>query len=307
VLFALCFAALATHPKEPEFQAWMQTYEKVYADQVEYQQRFEIYLSAIETVAELNQQGGNATFGLNKYADWTKEEFSRLLGLKKVSLSNAPALENAPLVDAPASFDWCSNGKCTAVKDQGQCGSCWAFATTENIESVWMIGKHGSVTLSPQQIVDCDTGEQGCSGGDPAQAYQYVHNQGGLDTLSFYPYHAVRGACRYSAAHVGARIAGEKNGYGNSEDQMAANLANTAPFSIIVDASSWQYYKNGILPSASCGKNLDHAVQAVGYEMGKYWRVRNSWGTGWGENGFIRLEFGKNTCGLTTEVLTATL
>jgi len=99
----------------------------------------------------------------------------------------------------------------------------------------------------------------------------------------------------------------KKNGFGGNENQMAANLAATAPFSIIVDASSWQYYKNGILPSSQCGKNLDHAVVAVGYVEGQYWRVRNSWGTSWGENGFIRLQYGENTCGMNTEVLTATL
>jgi len=216
-------------------------------------------------------------------------------------------LPNAPLTTAPSSFNWCTQGHCTPIKDQGQCGSCWAFATTENIESVSSIKGKGLPVLSPQQIVDCDTSEAGCGGGDPAQAYLYVRQQGGIDTNSYYPYKAVRGSCRYSSADVGARVTGEANGYGGSENQMAANLAATAPFSIIVDASSWQYYKSGVLASSACGKSLDHAVVAVGYSLPDYWIVRNSWGAGWGENGYIRLQFNANTCGIRTEVLTATM
>jgi len=307
VLCALFIAALAEHALEPDFRAWMLQHEKVYAADSEYQYRFQVYLSSVEKVAELNNNNDGVTYALNKFADWTEEEFATLRGYKKMATEPAPVAENAPLVSAPSAYDWCSQGKCTPVKDQGQCGSCWAFATTENIESVWMIGGHSSVQLSPQQIVDCDTGEAGCNGGDPRQAYGYVHSAGGLDTSSYYPYNAVQGSCKFSSAHIGAKISGSKNTYGGSEDQMAANLASTAPFSILVDASSWQFYSGGILPASSCGQNLDHAVVAVGYSMGQYWRVRNSWGSSWGESGFIRLQFGKNTCGLQSEVMSSTL
>jgi len=300
--------AFSTHEREPEFREWMLKYNKGYATQLEYQTRFKVYLAAIETVDQLNQNApANVTYALNSLADITAEEFRVRLG-SFVSNQPSVALVNAPLSSAPNSFDWCNSGKCTPIKDQGQCGSCWAFATTENIESVHMIKEGSLPDLSPQQIVDCDTGEAGCGGGDPKQAYMYVRSQGGLDTESFYPYRAVGGSCKFSAAHVGAKISGEANGFGGSENQMAANLASTAPFSIIVDASSWQYYSSGILPASKCGHSLDHAVVAVGYDLSaKYWRVRNSWGAGWGEHGFIRLEFGTNTCGLRTEVLTSTV
>jgi cathepsin H len=283
---------------------------RIYADDVEYQRRFAIYQAASVKVDELNTNTDGVEYALNKYADWTPEEFKRLLGYKKANTTAAaiPALENAPLDSAPNAFDWCERGACTPVKDQAQCGSCWAFATTENIESVWHIKGRGLPVLAPQQIVDCDRNEYGCNGGDPRQAYMYVKNQGGIDTNAYYPYRAVQGACRFSAGAVAAKVTGEQDGYGGSEEQMAANLAAIAPFSIIVDAQSWQYYKGGVLPSSQCGKSLDHAVVAVGYnkEQG-FWRVRNSWGAGWGESGFIRLQFNANTCGIQTEVLTATV
>jgi len=199
---------------------------------------------------------------------------------------------------------------CTPIKNQEQCGSCWAFATTENIESVWAIaGKANALTpLAPQEIVDCDTGEEGCNGGDPAQAYPWVAQEGGMDTEANYPYTGEDGTCAFPSGQVVAQISSYANGYGGSEQQMAANLASTAPFSIIVDASSWQDYTSGILPASQCGTNLDHAVIAAGYDMNSgYWNVRNSWGTDWGMNGYIQLQFGQNTCGMTTEVLTATL
>jgi len=309
LLVAIFTLALA-HPKEGEFRMWMKKYEKKYETETEYLRRFINFLASLDKIKYLNDNTkDDATFGLNNFADWTHEEFSALLGMKGYiprNLESIPKLTNAPIVNAPAAFDWCNSGHCTGVKDQGQCGSCWAFATAENIESVSSIKGRGLPTLSPQQIVDCDAGEQGCGGGDPQQAYQYVVQQGGLDTEASYPYRAVQGSCKFNPSTVGAKITGEANGFGGSEQQMAANLAGNAPFSIIVDASSWQFYQGGIL--SSCGQNLDHAVIAAGYDMNAgYWRVRNSWGSGWGEGGFIRLRFGSNTCGMTTEVLTATM
>jgi C1A family cysteine protease len=288
----------------------MGRFNKKYSTQEEHDHKFNNYLASIEKVVELNRNSANnVTFGLNNLADLSPVEFKNLLGYKPrttQALRTIPHLPPADVSQAPSAFDWClTQSKCTPVKDQAQCGSCWAFATTENIESVWAIGGNGLPVLSPQQIVDCDTGEQGCSGGDPQQAYEYVVSQGGLDTAASYPYTGEGGTCAFNAANVAAKISGEANGFGGSEAQMAANLATTAPFSIIVDASSWQYYTGGIL--STCGTSLDHAVIAAGYSLNSYWNVRNSWGAGWGENGFIRLAFGQNTCGMTTEVLTSTL
>jgi C1A family cysteine protease len=291
--------------------SWKQKFNKRYATQAEHETRFQNYLTSIEKVDELNKNSVNVTYGLNNLADLTNEEFKVRLGYRPRPMEIPhPKLVNVDVNQAPSAFDWClQQGKCTPIKDQGQCGSCWAFATTENIESVWAIGNQPNALtpLAPQEIVDCDTGEQGCNGGDPQQAYPWVAQEGGMDTESSYPYTAEDGTCAFSQSNVAAKISSANNGFGGSEQQMAANLASTAPFSIIVDASSWQYYTGGVLPASQCGQSLDHAVIAAGYQMGNYWNVRNSWGTGWGESGYIRLQFGQNTCGLTTEVLTSVL
>jgi len=315
LLLALVAIALGA-PSEYEFLSWMNTHQKVYSSQTEYKYRYAVFVENSVKVDALNKQsqslGSSATFGMNNLADLTDEEFKVRLGYKQTGsmvARNLPKLVNADMAAAPAAFDWClTQGKCTAIKDQGQCGSCWAFATTENIESVWDIHGHGLIAMSPQEIVDCDTAMDGCNGGDPAQAYKFVVSEGGLDTEASYPYTARDGPCKFKPADVAAKIRGEANGFGGSEPQMAANLASTAPFSIIVDASKWQFYNGGILKSTQCGHSLDHAVIAAGYSItDKYWNVRNSWGTGWGERGYIRLEYDKNTCGMNTEVLTSTL
>jgi len=313
ILLALISLSLAV-PSENDFLSWMNTHGRSYASQTEYKYRYGVFVSNSRIVDQLNKEskvlGSSATFGLNNLADYTPEEFQVRLGYKQSgSQRQVGELDNASMDAAPAEFDWClTEGKCTAVKDQGQCGSCWAFATTENIESVWHIHGHPLIDMAPQEIVDCDTEMDGCGGGDPEQAYLFVVSEGGLDTEKSYPYTAQNGPCRFKPADVAAKIKGETNGFGGSENQMAANLAATAPFSIIVDASKWQFYTGGILKATQCGHTLDHAVIASGYSLtDKYWNVRNSWGTGWGEKGYIRLEFGHNTCGLTTEVLTSHL
>jgi C1A family cysteine protease len=293
----------------------MQQYGKVYATQVEYETRLANFVATTKRIAELNAQSkainSDATFGLNKFADLSTEEFAVFLG-QKGYVPNFEGGEVAEPVtaDAPTSFDWRTENKITPVKDQAQCGSCWAFSCTESIESVYMIAKgvNGAQMppLAPQQIVDCDTGDGGCSGGDLPSCYKYVISAGGLEKESDYPYHAKDEACKNVRTKDYVKISNFKyvipSGSSN-ENTMATFLAASSPISIIVDASSWSSYRSGVLQASQCGHNLDHAVQAVGYDTGKgYWIVRNSWGADWGENGFIRLQFGKNTCGMTSEV-----
>jgi len=300
-------------PLTVTFQRWIRHYGKIYASQDEYQNRFTIFQENMKKAAELNAQNTTARFGATKFADLTHEEFAVRLGMKGyVPKVTNRAVTPAPQTKAPANFDWRNNNGqsyITAVKDQGQCGSCWAFATTESIESAWILSKGISASqmppLAPQQIVDCDTTDQGCNGGDPPTAYQYVISAGGIETNQDYPYTAQDGNCNFDSSSVYATISNFQYAIpqGGDENTMANVLATTAPLAIIVDASSWQYYTGGVL--SSCGTSLDHAVMAVGYSQTAatpYWIVRNSWGSDWGENGFIRLQFGQNTCGITSEV-----
>jgi len=219
-----------------------------------------------------------------------------------------------PRIGGPTTFDWRDHGAVTAVKDQGQCGSCWAFSVTENVESVWILSKGLTNTtlppLAPQQIVDCDTSDAGCDGGNPPTAYDYIISAGGLDGEKDYPYTAQDGTCSFKASAVVAKISNFKYATSGDEDTMRDNLASWAPLSICVDARYWQDYTGGIMAEWQCDwvVQLDHCVQAVGYDTTAstpFWIVRNSWGTDWGEAGYIRLQYGANTCGLTDESTSA--
>jgi len=163
--------------------------------------------------------------------------------------------------------------------------------------------------LAPQQIVDCDKTDGGCNGGWPRTAYEYVIKAGGQDTEASYPYKAVNQACHFLPADVESKIASWKYATTTkNEDEMKTATATVAPLSICVDASQWQFYSSGVFKASQCGTDLDHCVQIVGYDTTgtePYWNVRNSWGANWGEKGFIRLQYGANTCGLAQEVTTS--
>jgi C1A family cysteine protease len=256
-------------------------------------------------------QGQGAVFGLNKFSDMAHDEW------KAKYLSNVPrSTSERPVpqptgVQAPQSLDWRTSGVVTAVKNQKQCGSCWAFSATETIESSWMMANNVTnitfAPLAPQQIVDCDNMDGGCDGGNPYTAYQYVMSAGGLDKESAYPYTGNDGPCEFKPASVGAKITGWKYACGEEDEKtLLNNVASKGPLSICVDAQNWQDYTGGVMSGWQCAwiNVLDHCVQAVGYDLNastQYWLVRNSWGTDWGESGYIRLSYGDNTCGLTNE------
>jgi len=194
-------------------------------------------------------------------------------------------------------------------KNEGQCGSCWAMTVVMAIESAYMIhkGKINQPPLSTQQIIDCDTADGGCNGGDPRTAYAYVVKAGGLETDADYPYNAMTGtACLANETLEQDPITGYQLAIpqGSLDEILLANfLATNQPISTAVDAESWSTYSGGVLMASQCGTEIDHGVQIVAYkglDKNGYWVIRNMWGSDWGENGFIRLQFGMNTCGLTS-------
>jgi len=217
----------------------------------------------------------------------------------------------------PQVLDWRTSGVVTAVKNQEQCGSCWAFSATETIESAWMLAKNIKVgsfaPLGPQQIVDCDNSDGGCNGGNPPTAYEYVIGAGGQETEKAYPYTGEDGSCKFNAAYVESKISAWSYACDEyDETTLKKNVATKGPLSICVDAANWQYYTSGVMTAWECAwvNELDHCVQAVGYDMTAstpYWLVRNSWGTSWGESGYIKLAYGDNTCGLTNEATYVTV
>jgi len=301
---------------ESAFESWMIVNEKQYESDAEYLHRLAIYSVNVQKLQQLNDNSnGGALFTINDFADLTASEFaSKYLGSVP---SSTPEYERdvlvLPGVAAPDTYSWNSKGKLTAVKDQKQCGSCWAFSVTENIESVWMIAKDLSPAdmkpLAPQQIVDCDKRDGGCNGGDTPSAYDYVISAGGMDTEDSYPYKAVNEACHFKQADVFAKISSFKYATKTkNEEEMKEATATVAPLSICVDAQPWQFYSSGVMTRSQCGTSLDHCVQIEGYDTSSstpYWNVRNSWGPRWGEKGYIRLQYGMNTCGLAQEATTA--
>jgi len=314
IAFALLFSLVFCSDIETEFTKWAYNNNKIYSDE-EYQYRLAVFASNVDLIQQLNEaSNGGAIFGLNEFADISPEEFRKSHnGFVPGNDDGERELLDLPAVTAPNSFSWITQQKVTPVKNQAQCGSCWAFSATENIESVWMIAKNltnsNMKPLAPQQIVDCDKQDGGCNGGWPRTAYQYVIGAKGQDTESSYPYRAVNQACHFLPADVEAVITSWKYAtQSRSETQMQTAVATVAPLSICVDAAQWQFYKNGVMTPSQCGTSLDHCVQIVGYDVSAstpYWNVRNSWGASWGESGFIRLAYGHNTCGCAQEATTS--
>jgi cathepsin F len=281
--------------------------------------RYNNFKANLKTIEKLNANSPNKVFGINKFTDMSRQEFRAKYLMKKGMIKNHKTLSAdqvlVPTVKATVDrFDWRDKGAVTSVKDQKQCGSCWAFSATENIESVWILGGHGdnkSIILSPQQIVDCDDDDTGCDGGDTPTAFNYVKKAGGLESEKSYPYRGHDGDCKFKVSSVVAKISGFKYATTNSDETtMKGNLVSYAPLSICVDAANWQFYNGGILTPRDCGTDLDHCVQLIGFDATtshNYWMVRNSWGTDWGIDGYIKLQMGGDTCGCADEATTAIL
>jgi len=246
---------------------------------------------------------------INKFADMTNEEFSaQYLGYKPLdpSLKKATPFRYANSI-APESMDWRDADAVSEVKDQGGCGSCWSFSATGAMEGIYAIA-HGvqagkrRTTFSEQQLVDCDTYDGGCGGGNMDTAFQYVIDNGGIDSEKDYPYTARDGTCdkQKEAKHVGS-IDGYEDVPPNDEEALMKAVANQ-PVSVAIEAdqSGFQLYAGGVF-DGECGTALDHGVLAVGYDTtgdSPYWIIKNSWGESWGMTGFMHMVMFKNECGI---------
>jgi len=285
---------------------WMEHFGKKYESVEEEYNRFGIFLQNMQKIALWNTDSDNgASLRPNQFTDLTNEEFVQYVHGKngKCYSGKRPqftiggkrhAQVKAPQVSAnPTAVDWTTKGVVTPVKNQGQCGSCWAFSTTGSIECNYAIA-HGVLnSLSEQQLVDCSfaEGNLGCDGGEMDSAFQYVIKEGGLCSETAYPYTAQDGKCQSTTCGTKYDPIVNYTDVTKRNEQDLENAAVLGCVSVAIEADqfAFQYYSSGVL-TGTCGTNLDHGVLVVGYGVDNgqdYWKVKNSWGADWGEDGYV--------------------
>lgn len=340
-------------PMESKFKYWATTQSKPYVTkrvfeketggttvqilptpgmEDEYAARYGAFAENVKKAHGYNVKSqGRSVHGITKFMDMPEEEFMKQRGGMIVDAATHEEFKQMPKVKksaseflrgagASGSKDWVQEGMTTAVKDQGQCGSCWAFSTTEQVES--MAIKAGitdpdgdNYVLGPQELVSCDhNGDMGCNGGLPLNALKWLEKRG-LEQESDYPYMSgftgQSGTCSMTKSDQVIEVSSFKrvSSGADSESDLVDYLLNEGPVSVGVDANgAWQTYQGGVMTPDLCEGQLDHAVQAVGVDTESfepYIKVRNSWGPDWGEDGFIRLAQGSNTCGVANMGVTA--
>nr|AOH96646.1 cathepsin L-like protein [Paragonimus pseudoheterotremus] len=293
------------------YEQFKRDYGKIYANDDD-EKRFAIFKdNLVRAQTYQMHERGTAKYGVTQFFDLTPEEFAA----KYLSSPIDDQVEHVQLNDlkaAPERIDWREKGAVAPVEDQGWCGSCWAFSVAGNIEGQWFLKTGQLVSLSKQQLVDCDTVDSGCNGGWPPLTYGEIKRLGGLEAQRDYPYVGREQTCRLDKSKLLAKIDGsvvlERDEY-----KQAAWLAEHGPMASALNANYFQYYRSGISHPSSYECNpdgLNHAVLTVGYgtENGiPYWTIKNSWGTGWGENGYFRLYRGDGTCGIEKVVSSAVI
>ena len=295
---AICFASVNAAVSD-DFSRFIHSFG-IKMNETEYAIRQEIFSANMELIKKHNADP-NASYkmGVNQFTHLTSEEFA---ARNRFSFGDATPKTTNTVGNTPKSpIDWTTKNGVSKVKNQGQCGSCWAFGATGAIESAYLI-KGQSVLLSEEELVDCDSQSNGCQGGRSDLAFEYIKTKHGLTSESEYPYTAGNtqkaGECK---VNQNSNRVGPISGYQTVSDLGSA--LETAPVAVAVDASKWNTYESGVF-NGECDGQLDHAVLLVGYgtdESGNgFWKIKNSWGESWGERGFIRIPSSEGSdCGIT--------
>ncbi|MCD7463154.1 hypothetical protein HAX54_050046 [Datura stramonium] len=282
-------------------EQWMAQHGRVYKDDVEKAERLKTFQQNLDYIESVNKAGTRTyKLGVNKFADMTNEEFRATRNGYRMSSHdqkiNATSFRYKD-VTVPDKMDWREKDVVTAIKNQGECGCCWAFSAVASMEGINKITTGNLISLSEQELVDCDTSSnQGCEGGFMNKAFEFIIRNDGLTSESSYPFKGIDDTCKIGEeTNNVAKITGYENVPTKSESDLLKVVANQ-PVSVAIDASGsdFQLYSSGVF-TGECGTDLDHGVTIVGYgedsEDGtKYWIVKNSWGTSWGENGYIRMQ-----------------
>lgn len=307
--------------KDVIFEEWEEfktRFAKSYTDKSEENFRLKVFMENKHRIAKHNQRAANGlksyTLEMNQFGDLLHHEFISIMNGYKKSYKtdslNGSAYLSPAHVAIPDSVDWRKEGYVTPIKNQGQCGSCWAFSTTGSLEGQHFRATGKLVSLSEQNLVDCSKkfGNNGCEGGLMDNAFQYVRENHGIDTENSYPYEGIDDKCRFKPKNIGATDTGFVDIPSGSETKLQEAVATIGPVSVAIDASheSFQLYSQGVYDEPDCStEELDHGVLVVGYgttaEGQDYWIVKNSWGTQWGDEGYIKMSRNKkNQCGIAT-------
>lgn len=322
------FAKESDAEKKQRFEAFKGDFRKSYKDSSEDDQKYNVFLNNLARIDDLNLAAGSMVHGVTQFSDITNAEFqakyltpratfqAQAANLRSNAIENAQDNEKHGNVKLEAvNVDWSAAGRTTAIKNQGGCGSCWAFGITEQIESdaIRLLSK--TYILAPQQVVDCDTSNLGCNGGNEAPALTYVKNAGGICLEADYPYTSggtqTAGTCKTSVVSTKKVVTISSYTRILGESSVATFVTNTGPVTIAVDATTWDTYpSSGPIWStsqcpASASSKLNHVVQLVGLYIPSsgqsYWKIRNQWGTSWGSSGYMYITYGTNTCGMSSD------
>uniref|UniRef100_A0A914YF74 Uncharacterized protein n=1 Tax=Panagrolaimus superbus TaxID=310955 RepID=A0A914YF74_9BILA len=278
-----------------------------FSDSTEVSKRLGNFRNAKNRLRDFQSRQKNAKFAVNKFSLMSKEEQQQFLGARPSSQpirNKRSALNNIIDQTSPTSFDWRDHGKVTPVKNQQQCGSCWAFTTAGAIESQYLLRYNLTLDLSEQDLVSCTATNGKCNGGDVIQTINSV-KANGITTEACNPYTATNGTCS-AGCNSQKYFVGGYNYFGNDETKFATLLYNYGPATMVFDVPpAFMSYSSGVLemPAAECKTVAigGHGMIIVGYTP-DYWIVKNSWGPDWGENGYVRIKRGQNFCSMTTQV-----
>ena len=302
-----------------QFQKFIKKYNKKYESVNEYLARYEVFRRNVMTT--IKESNASYKTGITKFSDLTHQEFAKIylnLNYDAMAMVNFEPTTVKISNAAPSSYDWRNQGRVSAVKDQGSCGSCWAFATVANLEGLYAANKGTIKTFSEQMLVDCDTSDSGCNGGLMEYSFTWLKKNGGIMYESDYAYKGTKSTCKSdSSKYADFKVTGYKK-LGSSwstwsavdEDEIKEFLYQTGPLAIALNADPLQTYTGGILDltSTKCpSSGINHAVTLVGYgteSSTDYWIIKNSWGKSWGESGYFRIRRGNGTCGVNCYITT---
>ncbi|XP_047373584.1 cathepsin F [Sciurus carolinensis] len=290
------------------FKDFVATYNRTYETKEEAKWRMSIFVRNMVRAQKIQAlDRGTAQYGVTKFSDLTEEEFNTIYLNPLLKEESVKKMQLTKTVSdpAPPEWDWRRKGAVTKVKDQGMCGSCWAFSVTGNVEGQWFLNQGTLLSLSEQELLDCDKVDKACMGGLPSNAYEAIKNLGGLETEDDYSYRGHMQTCRFSAEKARVYI-NDSVELSQNEQKLAAWLAKRGPISVAINAFGMQFYRHGIahpLRPLCSPWLIDHAVLLVGYgnrSQVPFWAIKNSWGSDWGEEGYYYLHRGSGACGVNT-------